>query len=226
MLKAGCLLLMFTASLVLQARQPGDGQFVKNGADSLAQIRVFKKWLDDVITLAAKDSSKAIQLLNQAITRAKDDKDTACEALVQRAGGQLFRNHKLFHRSFAWYRRSYDLFAAVGEPYELVTAGLELARAQYFRGNYRQSMQHYSYAIEVAAANKISDKDIEALEIIGLLYNAFQNFTEGAATFKKALDIKYQLNDERGILYTLEILSTIYYRNKQFDSSLMYASQA
>lgn len=227
MLKAGCLLLMFTASLVLQARQPGgDSQFVKIRADSLAQIRVFKKWLDDVITLSAKDSAQALQLLNQANTRAKADKDTAREGLVQRAGGLIYRNQKLYHRSFAWYMRSYDLFDSVGEPYEIVTAGLELARAQYFRGNYRQSMQHYSHAVEVAAANKISDKEIDAFEILGLLYNAFQNFTEGAATFKKALDIKHQLNDQRGILYTLEILSTIYYRNKQFDSSLMYASQA
>ena len=157
MLKAGCLLLMFTASLVLQARQPGgDGPFAKIRADSLANIRVFKKWLDDVITLAAKDSSQALQLLNQANTRAKQDKDTAREGLIQRAGGQIYRYHKVYHRSFAWYLRSYDLFAAVGEPYEIVTAGLELARAQYFRGNYRQAMQHYSHAVEVAAANKIS----------------------------------------------------------------------
>jgi two-component system, sensor histidine kinase PdtaS len=227
MLKAGCLMLMLSASLVLQAQKPGgDSSFAKIRGDSLANIRVFKKWLDDVITLSAKDSSQALQLLTEASARAKQEKDTAREGLIQRAGGQIYRNHRVFHRSFAWYLRSYDLLAAVGEPYEIVTAGLELARAQYFRGNYRQAMQHYSHAVEVAAANKISDKEIDATEILGLLYNAFQNFTDGAATFKKALDIKYQLNDQRGILYTLEILSTIYYRNKQFDSSLMYASQA
>lgn len=227
MLKAGCLLLLLTASLVLYAQKPGgDGALAKNREDSLAEIKVFKKWLDDVITLSAKDSGRALQLLAEATARAKTDKDTAREGLIQRTGGQLYRNHKVYHRSFAWYLRSYDLLAAVGEPNELVTAGLELARAQYFRGNYRQSMQHYSHAVEVAAANKISNSELEAPEILGLLYNAFQNFTEGAAIFKKALDIKYQLNDQRGVLYTLEILSTIYYRNKQFDSSLMYASQA
>lgn len=219
-----------TVSLLLHAQQQSGVSlsvaYPSFSGDSLAQITAFKKWLAAVVESGYKDSARALRILNEATAIAKAQKNLAREALIQRGGGELFRNLKNYHRSFAWYLRSYDVFAQLNDPYELVTAGLELARAQYFRGNYRQAMQHYSYAVEVAAAHNISDKDIEAVEILGLLYNAFQNFTEGAAVFRKALDMKYQLHDERGILYTLEILSTIYYRHQQYDSSVIYASEA
>ncbi len=48
----------------------------------------------------------------------------------------------------------------------------------------------------------------------------------GASAFRKSLDLKRQLGDEQGMLYTLEILSSIYYRQHQFDSSLVFATQA
>ena len=218
------MLVFLNVSLLLAAQQREGDPLAKNSAaDSTAQL---KKWLSHLVTTGVQDTASSLRLLNQASARAKEQNNLLHEALVQRAGGHLLRNLKLYHRSFAWFLRSDFLFAEVGDPYEMVTAGLELSKAQYFRGNYRQSMQHYSHAIEIATANKIVDKEMEALEILGLLYNAFQNFTEGAAVFRKSLDMKYQLNDAKGILYTLEILSTIYYRHKKYDSSLMYASRA
>jgi two-component system, sensor histidine kinase PdtaS len=218
------LLFLLTVSLLL-AGQRKDG-------DILAKISPpdtatpFKKWLSGIATAGPKDTVFAFKALNEALTKAKKENDLYHEGLIHRAGGQLLRNLEQYHRSFAWYLRSYECFDKLEHPYEIVASGLELSKAQYFRGNYRQSMQHWSHAVEAAAANKITDKEIETLEILGLLYNAFQNFTAGADVFRKSLDMKYQLKEEQGVLYTLEILSTIYYRHQKFDSSLMYASRA
>jgi two-component sensor histidine kinase/tetratricopeptide (TPR) repeat protein len=224
MLKAGCLLVFLALSQLLTAQQRNADFLVKTSPVDTATP--FKKWLSGVITAGEKDTALTLKTLNEATARARAEKNLLHEALIQRAGGQWMRNRGEYHRSFAWYMRSYNLFDSLGNASDIVSAGLELSKAQYFRGNYRQSMQHYSYAVEVAAANKITDKEIESLEILGLLYNAFQNFTAGAAVFRKSLDMKYQLNDEVGVLYTLEILSTIYYRHHKFDSSLMYANHA
>jgi two-component system, sensor histidine kinase PdtaS len=224
MLKAGCLLFLLTISLLLAGqRRDGDVLAKISPTDT---VTPFKKWLSGVVTAGPKDTILAFKTLNEALAKAKKENDLLQEALIHRAGGQLLRNLEQYHRSFAWYNRSYEVLFKLDNPYELATAGLEMAKAQYFRGNYRQGMQHYSHAREVMATNNISDKEIEALEILGLFYNAFQNFTAGSSEFRKALDLKYQLKDEQGVLYTLEILSTIYYRHHKFDSSLMYATRA
>jgi two-component sensor histidine kinase len=224
MLKAGCLLFLLTISLLLVGqRRDGDNLAKISPADT---VTPFKKWLSGVVNAGPKDTILAFKTLNDALTKAKKENDLYNEGLIHRAGGQLLRNLEQYHRSFAWYLRSSECFDKLEHQYEIVVAGLELARAQYFRGNYRQSMQHWSHAKEVAAANNITDKEIETLEIQGLLYNAFQNFTAGSEVFRKSLDLKYQLKDEQGVLYTLEILSTIYYRHRKFDSSLMYATRA
>ena len=224
MVKAGCLLVLLCLSLWTAAKaQSGDNRGRIGPKDTLAPLQ---KWLAELISAGEEDTAHVFKSLNQASARAKAANKVLEEAIIQRAGGIYYRKLKQYHRSFGWYYRSYDLFELAGDPYEIVSAGLDLSKAQYFRGNYRQSMQHYSYAVELAATHKITDKEIEALEILGLLYNAFQNFTAGATVFRKSLDLKYQLNDEQGVLYTLEILSTIYYRHHQYDSSLMYATRA
>lgn len=224
MVKAGCLLVLLSLSRLITAEaQNGDNLGKISPNDTLAPL---KNWLAELISAGEKDTARVFSALNDSSTAARRQNNPFREGWIQRAGGIYYRKIRQYHRSFGWYLRSFDLFALTGNAYEIVCGGLELAKAQYYRGNYRQSMQHYSHAVEVAVANKITDKEIEALEILGLLYNAFQNFTAGAEVFRKSLDMKYQLNDEQGVLYTLEILSTIYYRHRKYDSSLMYASRA
>src|ERR1700754_1005840 len=140
MLRIGCFLLLLGLSLSVKA-QP------KNGEDSIAPL---KKWLAELISAGEQDSARVFKTLNEASAQARAKNRVRDEAIIQRAGGEYFRKLKQYHRSFGWYYRSYDLFVQTNDPYELVNGGLELARAQYYRGNYRQSMQHYSFAVQTA----------------------------------------------------------------------------
>lgn len=223
MRKTGWLLVFLGIALLASAQRDTEFLVKTSTMDSTGS---FKKWLAEIVATGQNDSAAAFRKLNQVIATAKRDSNLLYEGLAHRAGGLLLRKLGEFHRSFAWYSRSFDAFLRLNDAREMTNGALEMAKAQYCRGNYRQGMQHYSHAVELMAENNFTDKEIEALEILGLFYNAFQNFRSGASAFRKSLDLKRQLGDEQGMLYTLEILSSIYYRQHQFDSSLVFATQA
>lgn len=181
-------------------------------------------WINEWFSKGNNDTIQAFNYLDPLLKTAKEQKDYYTQGYIHRAYGSIQRHYRNYHRSFGQYLWSQQAFRQTGNLYEMAVAELELARAQYYRGSYRFSLRHYSDLVKLIKENNFTDLDAEAYEILSLLYNVLQSFQQNIPKFVKALDDKHKLKDDKGIAYISGILSTGYYRNRMFDSSLYYAT--
>jgi two-component sensor histidine kinase/tetratricopeptide (TPR) repeat protein len=111
-------------------------------------------------------------------------------------------------------------------PHELAMATMGVAKTQYYRGNYRFAIRNFIEAVTLAEKENFKDIESEAAEYLGLLYNAFQNFSSGVKYFKQSLEIKTRTGDARGVIRDASKLSDIYYNRRKFDSAFYYSNVA
>jgi two-component system, sensor histidine kinase PdtaS len=191
--------------------------------DSAAVVSAYEK---GKAALLRKDSSMATRLLLNARDRANKLGLHYLEADIAKTAGDMFYAYETYHRAFANYTTAKNIY--IEHPHEVKNAEITfaLARTQYYRGNYRLAVNNFTEFLSMARTLNNKQSEAEALEYLGLLYNSFQGFNEGTRYYKRALQIKDNLGDRKGVVRMAQILGETYYRKRQFDSAVYFSGMA
>ncbi|HVU58957.1 MAG TPA: histidine kinase dimerization/phosphoacceptor domain -containing protein [Puia sp.] len=140
---------------------------------------------------------------------------------------RLFAEQKNHNRAFGALFNARQYFTQAGAKKEIAYTLFGLGREQYYRGNYKIAAEHLNFAMREAETMKLIDLESDALEYLGILYHVMPGAnTESIAQFKKALEIKEELNDRKGMLRMQEKLAEAYYEQEHYDSALTSLDQA
>lgn len=194
----------------------------KNTGDSLLTI-------DQLILKAKetgkKDTSAADKIFRKAIAKAIKAGDDYNTGKAYAELGEMYFLHKKHHKSFGAFLNSKEYFSKSGSKKEIAVTNFKLGRQQYYRGNYKISSGHLSYAMQLAKQLKLKKLEADILEYMGILYHVMPSPEyNSSALLKKSVEIKEQLNDPVGKLHIMEKLAGVYYDQKKFDSSLYYSN--
>jgi two-component system, sensor histidine kinase PdtaS len=194
----------------------------KINGDSLLTI---SQLISKANEIGIKDTTAADKIFKKAIAKtikAGDDYNTG-KAYAEM--GEMYFLHKNHNRSFGAFFKAKEYFVKSGSQKEIAVANFKLGRQQYYRGNYKISSGHLSYAMQLAKQQKLKNLESDILEYMGILYHVMPvPEYQSSNLLKKSLEIKQQLKDQNGELHILEKLAGVYYDQKKFDSSLYYSN--
>jgi two-component system, sensor histidine kinase PdtaS len=194
----------------------------KINGDSLLTI---SQLISKANEIGIKDTTAADKIFKKAIAKtikAGDDYNTG-KAYAEM--GEMYFLHKNHNRSFGAFFKAKEYFVKSGSQKEIAVANFKLGRQQYYRGNYKISSGHLSYAMQLAKQLKLKNLESDILEYMGILYHVMPvPEYQSSNLLKKSLEIKQQLKDQNGELHILEKLAGVYYDQKKFDSSLYYSN--
>ncbi len=173
-----------------------------------------------------KDTAYSLTSLREAANNAKAIQNNFLQAKAFCAIGDIYFSLNIYNRALPNFGRAADLFYETAAQPEIVYAILGLAKSQYYRGNYSRAAENFVDVVKKSKEYKLPELSGEANEYLGLIYGAFQNFQRNTEVYLKALEIKKELNDDKGIVRVAANLSQIYYQLGKFDSSLIFANIA
>ena len=222
------LLLLFYLPLLLlnagaQAIAQDSAAVIVRPVDSLNNI---EQLIFQGESVGQTDSLNGLLLLRAAQAKARQQNNFLLLGRCAYAIGDIYFRYNLYNRAFANFSRAADNYTEAGAQKELVFASLGIAKCQYYRGNYRGAALNFVEAIRRGDSYKLKEVSAEANEYLGLIYSAFQNLPGNTVFYKKSLQGRMQLQDDKGITRVAGNLSDIYYRLRKFDSSLLYAEQS
>ena len=191
--------------------------------DSVAMLM---SWLSDVLLISETDTTKAFSMLRAALKESIANNNKYRTAYIHRTMGHINSRHKRPNKAYGNYWNSQNVFFELNDRKELAYSAFYIAREQYNRGVYRNAIKSYIEAINRAEKENLKELQADALESLGLLYNAFQIFGSGTASLRRSLQLKRELKDEAGALRIFEMLSQDYYRQRKFDSALFFAESS
>jgi two-component system, sensor histidine kinase PdtaS len=170
-----------------------------------------------------KDTSAADKIFRKAVAKAIKAGDDYNTGKAYAEMGEMYFLHKNHNRSFGAFFKAKEYFVKSGSQKEIAVTNFKLGRQQYYRGNYKISSGHLSYAMQLAKQLKLKSLESDILEYMGILYHVMPvPEYQSSNLLKKSLEIKQQLKDQNGKLHILEKLAGVYYDQKKFDSSLYY----
>ncbi len=174
-----------------------------------------------------KDTSAADKIFRKAIAKAIKAGDEYNAGKGYAEMGDMYFLHKNHNKSFGAFFNAKEYFVKSGSQKEIAVTNFKLGRQQYYRGNYKISSGHLSFAMQLAKQQKLKNLESDILEYMGILYHVMPvPEYQSSGLLKKSLEIKQQLKDQNGELHILEKLAGVYYDQKKFDSSLNYSNSA
>lgn len=192
-------------------------------SQSIDSSAVINQWASEARLIEKQDSLLYEKMFFKCIKSAQRNKLGKLEAKLCMEFGKYLFGTKNYHRSFANYLKARNLYEDMEDSISLADASLNVAITQYYRGNYRLSIRSFLETVVLAEKLNLTKISSEANEYLGMLYNAFQNFSSSASNFKKALTQKSKLNDHKGYVRTALKLSEIYNDNASFDTAYYYS---
>ncbi len=214
------LLISFMASSQDVSERP---KVVYKPGDSSA---VIKEWILEAVKFSKKDSLKAHEYFLKAIGVAQRNNDQWLLGDAKMKFGQFLFDEGHMHRSFANFGDAKIIYNNLNAARELAHATMGVARTQYFRGNYRNSLRNFIEAVTLARQQDMKELESEASEYLGLLYNSSQNFSAGITYYRQSLEVKNKIGDAEGVVRMASKLSELYYDRRKFDSAYYYANVA
>jgi two-component system, sensor histidine kinase PdtaS len=176
--------------------------------------------------IGKKDTVAADKIFRSAIAKAINTNDNYNAGIAYSEMGEMYFHHKNHNKSFGGFLNAKDFFVKNGSEKEIAITNFKLGRQQYYRGNYKISSGHLSFAMHLAKQLKLKKLESDILEYMGILYHAMPvPEYQSSNLLNKSLEIKQQLKDQNGELHILKKLGGVYYDQKKFDSSL-YCSNA
>jgi tetratricopeptide (TPR) repeat protein len=181
------------------------------------------KMIDSAINTGKTDTTAADKIFKEAIAKSKKINNDYLAGKAFYEMGEMYFHHKNHNRSFGSFFNARDYFQKAGAEKEVAYTLFGLGRQQYFRGNYKVATGHLNYAIRAAKKFKLLALESDALGYLGILYHVMPGTGyQGTDYLKRSLLIKKRLNDNNGMLRMMEKLADVYYRQKNFDSALLY----
>ena len=201
-------------------------QSIQSQAFQFDSSRHVEDLISKAIIASKNDSAAAVKMFKQAAQNARSINDKFMEGKAFYAMGEMNFKNGAFNKAFGNFLNARTAYENGGYKTESGFAMLNIARSQYYRGNYRNAVSSFLEAIKIAEA--LDNKQLlrQASENLALIYNAFQNFGQSIHYYKKSLAIQEGLGDKIGALGIMQKLSDLYYENKKFDSALYYAELA
>jgi two-component sensor histidine kinase len=187
---------------------------------------VIKEWIREAVKISKKDSAKVHEYFFKAIGVAQRNNDQWLLADAKMKFAKFLFDEGLMHRSFANFADAKIIYDNLNEPQQLALATMGVARTQYFRGNYRNSLRNFIEAVTLARQQDMKALESEASEYLGLLYNASQNFSAGITYYCQSLEVKNKIGDAEGVVRMAGKLSELYYDRRKFDSAYYYSNIA
>jgi two-component system, sensor histidine kinase PdtaS len=177
--------------------------------------------------IGIKDTLAADKIFRIAIAKAIKAGDDYNTGKAYAEMGEMYFRHKNHNKSFGAFLYAKEYFVKSGSQKEIAVTNFKLGRQQYYRGNYKISSGHLSYALQLAKQHKLKKLESDILEYMGILYHVMPvPGYQSSSLLRKSLQIKEQLKDQNGELRILEKLTGVYYDQKKFDSSLYYSNSA
>lgn len=181
------------------------------------------KMIDSAINTGKTDTTAADKIFKEAIAKSKKINNDYLAGKAFYEMGEMYFHHKNHNRSFGSFFNARDYFHKAGAEKEVAYTLFGLGRQQYLRGNYKVATGHLNYAIRAAKKFKLLALESDALGYLGILYHVMPGTAyHGTDYLKRSLLIKERLNDNNGMLRMMEKLADVYYRQKKFDSALLY----
>jgi two-component system, sensor histidine kinase PdtaS len=181
------------------------------------------KMIDSAINTGKLDTAAADKVFKEAIAKSKKINNDYLAGKAFYEMGEMYFHHKNHNRSFGSFFNARDYFHKAGAEKEEAYTLFGLGRQQYLRGNYKVAAGHLNYAIRGAKKFKLPALESDALGYLGILYHVMPGTVyQGTDYLKRSLVIKERLNDNNGMLRMMEKLADVYYRQKKFDSALLY----
>lgn len=193
-------------------------------SDSSQEI---KSWIDEAVILSKTDSAAAEKYFSKAILTARRNQNWHMEGQALLKYAELLFQWQYYNRSFGQFYRGRAIYTELVESdKDLVKMLMGVAKTQYHRSVYRKAAIHLLEAIELS--RKLNDTEIEAeaSEYLGLVYNAFHNFTASIGYFRRSLEIKIKAGETRAVVNLSAKLGDIYYERRRYDSALFFANLA
>jgi two-component system, sensor histidine kinase PdtaS len=193
-------------------------------SDSSLEIR---SWIDEAMALSKTDTAAAESYFSKAILAARRNENWHLEGQAILKYAELLFQWQYYNRSFGQFYRGRAIYSElVKSDKDLVKMLMGVAKTQYHRSVYRKAAAHLLEAIELS--RKLGDTDIEAeaSEYLGLVYNAFHNFSASIGYFRRSLEIKSKKGETRAVANLASKLSDIYYERRRYDSALFFANLA
>ncbi len=186
-------------------------------------VQLATSQLDEGISLAEKDTARALALLRSAAGIFHRNSSAQAEGKCRMAIAAIYFKAEQYNRAFGNYVIAGDLFYEVSQP-DLVQAELGVAKSQYHRGLYRFAIKTFAGVVEYAFKNNDEQLKASAAEYLGDIFFILQSNTESKNYFSSAFLANSKLNDDKGCLRIAEKLFTLYYRGRQFDSAYWYSN--
>lgn len=177
--------------------------------------------------ISQQDTSCADRLFRKAIEKALKHNDLYNAGQAYHEMGEMYFSYNNHNKALGGFINAKKYFTESKSDNEIALTNFKIGRAQYYRGNYRLSGGHLSYAMQLAKQLQLKKLEADILEYMGLLYHVMPNLTlQSTQALRKSLEIKHLLNDQKGALRILEKLSEVYYDQKKFDSAFYFNSKA
>ncbi len=209
-------------TLPLIAQEDGKNRFEGKKAADTSNINVI---ISRAKEIGKVDSSAADKIFRLAIKKAIKDNDhySAGKAFYQM--GEMYYRFKNHNKSFGAFFNAKEYFIKARSRKDIAYTNFSLGRQQYYRGNYKISAGHLTYAMREAKQMKLKELESDVLQYLGILYHVMPNprYTS-SHLLRKALEIKQSINDKTGALQILKTLGDVYYYDKKFDSALYFTA--
>lgn len=186
-------------------------------------LELAKNLLKEGIRVGTTDTSLSFSLLHKAALIFRKAGNTLAEGKCHLALGDIFFEAGNYNRSFGNYLKASDILYEVSQK-ESCRAKMGIAKTQYHRGLYRFAIKAFSEVVEYGVQNNDNELKSIAYEYLGLIYSILQSPKESIPYFIDALSTNQKMNDKKGSLRIAEKLYDLYYKDKQFDSSLWYSN--
>lgn len=103
---------------------------------------------------------------------------------------------------------------------------LEVGYAYYFLEQHDKSIEFGNRVLEKAIPNNLKDVEATAYNLLGILHTKRGDGKEAMNLFNKALAIRRQLNDQRGISSTLSNVALQYEENGEYSKALQFQQRS
>ena len=173
------------------------------------------------------DSSEGDKIFRVAISKAKASGDFFSAGKAYYEMGEMYFRYKNHNKSFGAFFNAKENFVSAAARKEIAYTNFALGRQQYYRGNYKLSAAHLTYAMREARLLKLKKLESDILEYLGILYHVMPGAGATAAQpLMQAIEIKNKIHDSTGSLNTMQLLAGIFYDEHKYDSALYFSNRA
>lgn len=176
--------------------------------------------------LAKKDPKKALDYLEQALSRSLKEGNKLGEAKSYSTLGKINYQQGLYSQSSDFYLKALAVFQELKDRNNLIETRKSLGQSYQANGNYEQALEQYNLALAEATSLKRTNEIITIKYKIGSVYEKQGKSNEALKTYNEILVIEEGRDNKTGIISANNSIGNVYLKQEKTDKALEHYENA